>query len=297
MSDRKLQIGNLPMSQLVLPGSHDAGMYPSTVTTVSRTQNKDIQQQLTYGARWFDLRIAYWQLYFDYYAYHGSEPMPGGKLTDMLKDIKSFKENKGPGELIILKLSHFPSDFDLDDWNAIVKDIDDRIGQWLYRGPLPSGKKRLAEVTLNEFGGAVLVVVDKNWAIDHPHPGFWAYRNWDSDDAAAGHLTVFDKYSNSDQYSKMRDEQIQHFFDFTGVCTDKTTPCDLFLLSWTLTPQGVQSVLDLAHTPNQHLGDEVGKLPITNEHDRIINIVYTDYLQYARSSDVAITEKYIGTQG
>ncbi len=300
MTERSGQLGTLPLRELVLPGSHDAGTYPDTISLFGKTQDKNIFQQLTYGARWFDLRIKHFGFpYSDLYAFHGFEPLPGAKLTEMLDDIRDFKQQSGGKELIILKFSHFPDDFTLENWNQMVKQIEERIGPWLYRGPLPEGK-RLADLTLNEYNGAVLVVVDKSWAKDHPHPGFWIYRNWDSGDAASGHLRVFDHYSKTADYDKMRDQQIRHFLDYDGFCTDQAkSPCDLFLLSWTLTPfetglEGVASVRDLAHTPNQHLGDEVAKLPAVNAQGRIINVAFVDFLQYARVSDVAIAEKNTG---
>jgi hypothetical protein len=288
MSQRIDQLGPLPLRDLVLPGSHDAGMY-GNAGPAGETQDKNVHQQLTYGLRWFDFRVMH--ALFDIYIHHGKEPLNawGEKLTVVLDDIKSFLHN-GSNELVILKFSHF-QDFNTDVWKQMVKEIDDRLGHWMYKGPLPSGK-RLADLTLNEYRAAqrcVLVVVDGKWAKDHPHDGFWVYRDASSHDAVDGQLRVYDKYTKHPKdYEKMRDEQIQHFRTYDGKCEDGSD-CDLFLLSWTMNVN--TDVKDAARKPNQHLGNEVAQLPVKNDFGKIINILFVDYVQYARPSDVAIMQK------
>lgn len=292
MSDRVVDLGMLPLRQLVLPGSHDAGMYAGGLA--GQTQDKNLYQQLTYGMRYFDLRVAAFPITGELYLHHGE--VFGVPLTEGLDDIKSFLQ-KGGKDMIILKFSHFGSttggDFTSSQYNEMVKLIDDRLGSWIYRGPLPAGK-RLADLTLNDYDGKILIVVDGKWAKEYPHAGYWIYRDATKDGASEGQLRVFDKYSDSDSYDSMKKEQIDHFFQYQGTCKDGS-PCDLFLLSWTLTPPdwnpSLETVWSLCHTPNQHLADEVGKLPEVNEWGRIINVVYVDYVQYARPSDVAIAEK------
>jgi hypothetical protein len=164
----------------------------------------------------------------------------------------------------------------------------------LYRGPLPPDK-RLADLTLNDYKGRVLVVVDGRWAKEFPEPGFWIYRDATKDNAGEGDLRVFDEYSKETDYEKMRDEQIEHFEEYTGLCTKTDDECDLFVLSWTLTPDaGSKDVGSLSRTPNQHLADEVAKMPVENAYGKIINVAFVDYVQNARPSDVAIAQKDTG---
>jgi len=82
-------------------------------------------------------------------------------------------------------------------------------------------------------------------------------------------------------------------------------PCDLFLLSWTLTPQATAippwippTPLQLSRRANPTLGaairfaDPPAEPPppprIPNTHKRIINSLYVDYVQGARVTDVAL---------
>jgi hypothetical protein len=70
-------------------------------------------------------------------------------------------------------------------------------------------------------------------------------------------------------------------------------PCDLFLLSWTLTPEP-NSVWSGAAQADACLADDVtSKGP--NAKGRQINVLYTDYVEYSRSADVAYLLNGLGS--
>jgi hypothetical protein len=291
MSDRTV-LYTVPLRRQILPGSHDAGMYSGG--DAGQTQDKSIYHQLMYGIRWFDLRVAYlgYEVYDDLYIHHGETFGP--PLVEVLEDIRKFKEQGASREVIILKFSHFGSEtggeFTTSQYNQMVKYIDDKIGPWLYKGPLPPGK-RLADLTPNDFDNKVLVVVDGHWAKEYPKPGLWIYRNATSSSVAEGDLRVYDEYSNKDSYEAMKSDQLDKFARYDGRCEgDRNVSNDLYVLSWTVTPTFPDTVWDKCRAPNEHLGDEVGKMPPTNSYGQIINVVYADYTQYARPSDVAIAQ-------
>ena len=284
MTDRMAQLGPLPLRKLIFPGSHDAAMYDPalTVEVVARTQDKNLHQQLTYGQRWFDLRLVYIDG-IDIYIHHGAAVGP--KLRTVLADITQFM-TEGRSELILLKFSHF-GNFNTVAYELLVAEVKAALGTWLYKTPLPPDKKSLGQLTLNECKDRVLVLVDGHWAKDYPEPGFWVYRDSTAAKPSEGQLVVFDQYSKTDHYETMKNKQIEHYQNFTGKCDDGT-PIDFFLLSWTLTPQTVETVESLARKANPHLAAEVQKLPANP--NGIVNILYVDYAQYARPSDVAITK-------
>ena len=62
-------------------------------------------------------------------------------------------------------------------------------------------------------------------------------------------------------------------------------PCDLFLLSWTLTPP--TAVWTLARLADKRLVDVVGPLA-KNPAGRVINALYLDYVEHARGTDLAL---------
>ncbi|GGD46064.1 hypothetical protein GCM10011514_07600 [Emticicia aquatilis] len=120
---------DIPLNQLAIPGSHDAGMYKiSWHTNIAgvfpsdnaQTQSKDIQSQLEAGVRYFDIRPGW---VFDEadanddskkegYAGHfdssaGNVGCTGGKLKSMLGDVIKFLNECGNSEVVILKFSHY----------------------------------------------------------------------------------------------------------------------------------------------------------------------------------------------
>jgi hypothetical protein len=83
----------------------------------------------------------------------------------------------------------------------------------------------------------------------------------------------------------MKSDQFAKFDAYTGSSENNSSvPCDLFLLSWTLTP--VVDVWSVVGPPDQGLGIDINSLAIPNNYGKIVNIVYTDYIEYSRSTDV-----------
>jgi hypothetical protein len=285
MQDSLSRLGDRRLPQLCLPASHDAGMYTGTFSSPARTQDLNIfSQAFEAGVRWYDFRPI-WTPTGAIYIYH---TIPGPSLAEVLSDLKSFLQ-LGHQELLLLKFSHFAL-FDAAVYKQMVQQITDSIGPWLYK-KLPDQKNRLSEVTLSEFvadGPRVLVLVDGDWAIDQPADGFWVYRNWGSDAAAKGDLCVYDKYYGRFKldYDGMKENQFEKFNEFTGICKDGVTPCDLFLLSWTLTP--LTLVWVYAQEPDRRLGNDIRELAVPNQYGKIVNMLYVDYVEYARPADVAL---------
>ncbi|HWS72387.1 MAG TPA: hypothetical protein VN605_09745, partial [Thermoanaerobaculia bacterium] len=287
MTDRLGTLGALNLSQLILPGSHDAGMYAVSSdpqNAFARTQDQDIYQQLMNGQRWLDLAVAYLDGFGIYIDYSG---VLGPTLDTVLAGIQSFM-SQGLRELVIVKLSQF-GNFSTQTWEQLVSAVEARLGLWLYRGPLPAGK-RLADVTLNEYAGKVLVVVDGDWAKNDPHAGYWIYRDASSPDAAAGQLRVYDQPTKTASYDTMKNDQTAQFKSYDGECSDGSL-CDLFLLSWTLTPASGSTTESVARLANPYLAEELNDLPDVNAAGKIVNILSVDWAEYARPADVAITEK------
>lgn len=112
------KIQDVPLCQLPLPGSHDAGSYGtigarSTINARSQTQEKTITEQLKMGVRFFDFRVIVDGL--TYFSHHGLdhsrdntyvvEPPESGKNT-LFQEIKEFCVNHD-GEIIILCFNDF----------------------------------------------------------------------------------------------------------------------------------------------------------------------------------------------
>jgi hypothetical protein len=129
--------GCQPLRHLCMPASHDAGMSKLDGKTSgadsldTETRNLDIAGQLTYGARYFDIRpvIADGTFKTGHYSkvlglYQGGN---GQSIADIISQVNSFlaKNHK----LVILDLSHdFDSDsgykeLTQDQWNQLLKQL------------------------------------------------------------------------------------------------------------------------------------------------------------------------------
>lgn len=278
MADLLPTISALPLNKMVLPATHDAGMYTGGVSVLAKTQDLDLYQQLSAGARYFDLRP---NSSLD--IYHG--PISGPPLQEVLKDIEKFF-NEGHRELAILKFSHFKN-FNNVIYQDMQKMITDHLGKWLYN-KLPNGVARLADNTLGNYlsnGGKILILVDDDWAIDCPEKGFWVYRDWSSKHPEQGDITVYDEYSDKTSYKKMSMDQLDKLKKFNGKCKNNSSiPCDLFLLSWTLTP--ITDVWSYSKKANCQLG-QVMSTQNPNRDGYFANLLYLDYFQYARPTWIA----------
>ena len=262
MQDHLDAWGKRPLKQWVLPASHDAAMHESGwVKSLGRTQDLTIYEQLMYGVRWFDLRPQ--SSGGTLYMHHG--PVLGPKLANVLDDVRRFCHDPQAGarrrELIVLKFSHYAA-FSDKVYRQMVEEITARLDPWLYKS-LPKGK-RLAEIPLRELlreKCVVLVACDGDYPLANRKAGVWVYRDWDAADPEAGDLRVYDRYADSTDYRQMKADQFNKFARYDGKCRQRPDlPCDLFLLSWTLTPAtNVRGVLRYAEskTGRRNEGDEM----------------------------------------
>jgi hypothetical protein len=280
MGNRYDTLKSKPLKQLVLSASHDAGMYAGNI--LGRTQDLNLYWQLCYGQRYFDLRPDK-----DLNIVHG--PVSGPRVEEVLNDVKKFM-SEGHRELVILKFSHYDG-FTQDIYRRLVKMIQDTLGAWLLQ---KTWSGRLADAPLQTLignGGRVLVVCDGKYPVNIPTQGIYVYRDWDSSNPKEGDLTVYDQYSNTIDYERMSKDQLAKFAAFNGKCkNDSKVPCDLFLLSWTLTPP--TDVWGFSQPANRNLGQAMSSVG-RNSQGFIPNLLYVDYCQYARATDVAIVENAV----
>jgi hypothetical protein len=277
--------GAKSLSEVVIPGSHDAGMYESTDPTGnSVTQNGTIYAQLLSGSRYFDLRIRYWDWWFvdGFVVYHNWAAAEGPSLTTVAKDVARFMASTGADETVVLKFGGGWPNFDSDTYARFVSELLGRIGAYVYKG-LPANT-RLAQVPLNQLGGKVIVVSTSQYNNDaYRAQGIYTYADAASEApngapaSTEADLVVFDKYSDSDSLTTMANSQIAKFAAYTG------QGCDLFLLSWTLTPLfpvpcSLASIPALWYLSDYYPGH------FTNTHGQIINIVYVDFVNLSSAT-------------
>ncbi len=283
MEDHLDSWGKRPLRRWVLPASHDSAMYESGwVKSLGQTQTLSIYEQLKYGIRFFDLRPQ-WSG-GEICLYHG--PVVGPKLTDLLDDVRRFCREPHH-ELIILKFSRYES-FSDKVFRRMVEEITERLDLWLHKS-LPKDR-RLADVPLRDVlieKSVVWVVCDGGYPLVNRTPDIWVYRDWSAADPEQGDLRVYDRYADSTDYERMKADQLGKFARYDGKCIRRPDlPCDLFLLSWTLTPAtGVRAYSEL---PNRKLAENIRELKSPNRFGCVPNLLYADYVESAHLLDVAL---------
>lgn len=87
----------------------------------------------------------------------------------------------------------------------------------------------------------------------------------------------------------MKKDQFDKFARYDGKCKLRPDlPCDLFLLSWTLTP--LTNVLGVAAEPNRKLAESLKEMKSPNRFGCVVNLLYADDVATARLTDAAIQQ-------
>ncbi|XP_072932701.1 PI-PLC X domain-containing protein 3 isoform X2 [Epargyreus clarus] len=118
MEDNAARINRLRIGDLALPGTHNAGAwrFDTEISTVARDsfvlcQDRSIWAQLVHGIRYFDFRIAYYDVYpreeDRYWLNHNLIRVR--PLVPLLREIKAFLDSTK--EVIFLDAHHFPVGF------------------------------------------------------------------------------------------------------------------------------------------------------------------------------------------
>ena len=294
MQRNRTTLGNRPLSQICILGTHDAGMSVVSQSAVPGglindyvlTQSSSILGQLIYGSRYFDIRpqISGGQFWTGHYT--GKLGGRGESLASIIDGVNQFLSQSK--ELVILNFSHTLQS-DIEDWRGFNNDewfsLMQELTKLQHRFKIADQTKAhdLSLFTLDQFigngSGAVLCVMEDN-GLDLKQfatEGFYK----------PAQLNVYNEYSDKDDAVVMINDQIDKMKKHMSV-DDK----QLFLLSWTLTQQVpewdgnvfslatkvlnfLKPIRTLAYTANkllvQRLLPEVGR-------NAFPNVIYIDFL-------------------
>jgi hypothetical protein len=305
MRDRLDSLGEKSLSQIVIPGADQAGMYENKGGSA---QDEPIVNQLEGGVRFFDVRVQQSSPgRLDTYV-SGSDEYIGAPVQDILIDVENFlNANDKRREVVVLKFSHFKnmgacSPVELSPGYQILQLlVNNLLGHRLL---LDTGGQRPADISLNTLlanGSKVIVLVDGDYASSkcaQEQTGFYVYRDWCSGELgcagtgapALGQFNVFDQVSFTADFNSMRSKQLEGFKIFNGkMKNDPNVTCDEFLLAWILGNPGnrLDNISKLSEPANANLGDEMYKLE-ANPSGFIPNVLSVDYYERARVTDTAI---------
>lgn len=278
---------SLTFNQLMVPGSHDAGMSPPlTHCSVgagqgnTQTQGIHIGAQLGAGSRYFDLRVDY--DHDELITYHRSDVVgtgwgcSGQPLANVLDEGVAFLQ-KNPSETMIFKFTFRDGSGHnkLDIATRTQKLLEEKYSTSMY---CASAATNVASVALGELRGK-FVVAFNNQYVGEPKDGILRYCDYVEGGSGANgkNLAVFDQYSDTGNYQDMCDDQVKKWKQHAN-----TNQGYLFLLSWTLTGGNIGDNTQVAHAG---LGG-VLKEQIIDKGAIKPNIVYLDFINSAIGSMV-----------
>ncbi|XP_063609207.1 uncharacterized protein LOC134783317 isoform X2 [Penaeus indicus] len=169
MSSLKNQMYNIPLHQIVIPGTHDSGTYTpyslaaeNALMKYAVTQDESIYSQLVHGNRYIDLRAGY--LVGDteepFWVVHGVTVWR--PLRDALQEIKAFVQETG--EVVLLEVggfTWFESSATHDDCiSLIVEELGDIMAPKSLGWNVHFGD-------VLESSASLLVIYDHDEAINH----------------------------------------------------------------------------------------------------------------------------------
>ena len=315
--------GERTLRQIALPGSHDSGMssenynrqhchMANDCNTV--TQTSDIGGQLSYGARYFDIRPVIEK------EAEGSEWIGAGHVQEVSsqtygcigEDRESIYENLNnffadedhSKELVILKVSHCATNPNWAHYEScsntkidqMARDMALNLDQHLVK----CDNCNILDMTLNEIlslGNIILVVTSGDNEVRDTANGIfsWGYSCKKCD------YYVIDDYTNTEDFEEMRSGQYELLSDYDNHDRDD----QLFLLSWTLTLSvasatigcnfGGHSILDLAAKAEPRLFEYIYDWIQKNKITKTLfpNVLYVDaYHRNATNAAVYLNTVY-----
>jgi len=299
-------LGNLPLRNMCITGSHDAGMSVFTSGTAGAfecntlTQSNSIRDQLMLGARYFDIRpvISAGQYYTGHYGYLLNTSWQGANgqsVRAVIDDINNFTSQHR--ELIVLNLSHSLNTdagrdyraFTQQEWDGLFSELRSISDLYISSDP----DVDLTRLTLGQFisGQPAVVVIlelddgDKD-KIHLPAglqgQGFYLYSSFNAYNSYAEKNDV--GVMADDQFGKMRENM----------------PSSYFLLSWTLTQSPLQattcktglasSIRELADEANEQLATLLSPQVTRNNYP---NIIYVDNVISTGTAAMAMSVNWL----
>ena len=298
---RDKRVHSRSLSQICIPGAHDAGMgvvkdcSPYANANTTQTQSKSFMEMLNLGVRYFDVRtiidfndqfrIGHFNYINETHDFVigtlnlGNEGCMGYSIDEMLNDVKKFAEDASQNnqELVVLNLNHLINwkrgvdreNFNQDDLNRLAKVVKDKLGNLLIKGQ--SNLITTPISTLTGGSAKILVVFEAD--------GF------DGKDGiySLSSLGLFDRYAEKAEPGPMIQDQMEKM--------QSNWNKSYFLLSWTLTQSssdhinfvkcfakldGCVSIQNLAAQANSRLWSNLADGVSTSTG--FPNILYTDFI-------------------
>ncbi|MEJ1338900.1 MAG: hypothetical protein RPU64_00165 [Candidatus Sedimenticola sp. (ex Thyasira tokunagai)] len=222
---------NLKLSEITMPGSHDAGIYEdqSRLETTgvglvpintAICQDKCIYDQCIVGSRFFDVRL---EVTDTGVRTHHRKPVLGGALgqgaDSILIDVNEFL-NRYPSEFVILRITKTKAKTEI-----LGKILESSLKGRLYR---TNTLKNIAKCSIKELRGKAVCAFEPDIGTLHPSLGMQPfYRHGEGEYG----IVTCGKYSNDSRIKKVVAGQVGKI----NAHTSHNQNDHLFVLYWTQT--------------------------------------------------------------
>ncbi|KEI35781.1 hypothetical protein FRA_28c02980 [Francisella sp. W12-1067] len=288
---------NLLLNQLIMPATHDSGVYQSSirfsdnpsisevvVSSVARkhpewyfTNDLNITEQLRAGVRFFDVRVGMFNgkemaLFHQNYDWgHGY----GVSFNKFLEEMESFITTEGKNEVIFLYLAHAEtnesssSTIKATDKKEMISTLKSKLDPYFYK---QEDGDSLRKVTLSELKGKIVPLLNKRELgtyIDSKD-GLWGYVGYPN--ISPENYTIYDKYSETASPKTLVTDQNNKLENFGGLDNYYW-----FLYSFTLTGEaGILDIRSLAARVSYILPEQIHKM--SQAEMKKANIVSYDFV-------------------
>ncbi|WP_439506735.1 hypothetical protein [Sediminibacterium sp.] len=225
----------LSLKDIVIPGSHDAGMSVLTATggqqkgTINAcntlTQQISIDEQLNQGIRMFDLRVGMYNqmLYTKHAASDCMEDAIGGGYGERLKTVavglKKFLQVNSK-EIVLISFSHFC------EKEAPLQQLQDSLINWIGEDQIYKNTAvAIADVPLKHLSGKVIL------SFEIPNWNHSLFPRCDMNDTSTAFINFRRAYASTNDMKKLMQTE-QDFFNKLQTGVSKN---DIIRLDWQIT--------------------------------------------------------------
>lgn len=275
----------ISLTDLAVPGSHDAGMYVLNLCTFganscnTQTQFLPMKQQLEAGIRIFDLRPC--KANGKYYVQHATSCDGLGCKGDLLSNIFTQTNNylNTHAELVIMRFSHFckTSYTDTNFMNLLTGTFGEKIYKETVISTIPFIQQDLKNIIpVTKSTGKVMLVFDEDVSNSAENKANGLF--------SGSILPTQGSWTNSHNFGDLKRRQLENFSNYNN---DGNS---LFSFSWQVTQDELMaincvinsnapSIQTNATIANNALSSTIDTLIMNTQikKGRIPNIIWVDY--------------------
>ncbi len=275
------------LTDIVMPGSHDAGTF--NMSYLGRTQGYSVASQLDMGARYFDLRVN--KTEDGLYMYHSI--LNGETFDDVLSAIVSFiEENKS--EVLILDFQHFKGGSEGDVLSIVTSALVDK-GLAVKNQSGKSDLEFISELTLGGVRGKCVILFGGNEELVSQHDFLFGRNN---DECTKGNKVLNSCYIS--EYNKMNSEAfidtaLPYYYENIKDKIDAEGYKGLFVLQGQLTDGYlIFGPYSKEKRHDENMTDYIKGIKEDAERLALTNIIMRDFLTSEKCNDIIALNYFKG---